>query len=481
MKTSKYFSLIAAALLLLATPACKDYLDFEPEGQLPAEGFFETKDDAMKGVTSIYAHLRAWEMVSFAYIIMQEVPSDNSQKGSQAGDASFINDYDAFTFTSNQFVLNDYWRGRYRGINLANQCITNIPTIAMDEALKARLIAEAKFLRALIYFDLVRAFGDIPMPVEVPAGPEIYVRTPKTEVYAQIVKDLTEAMAVLPATFGASDKGRATSGSARGLLAKVYLYLQDYGAAAQFATEVINSGQYALENDYYKVFRVETENGPESVFEIQAQEVEGQDGLSFCQHAEVQSVRGQWGWGFNIPTDDLAAAFDAAGDVIRKKVTILYRGDKTADGDSIQGVDALEGVDSPRYNGKAYYPSWRQIFGPYGAGQNIRVLRFSEILLIAAEAKMRQGDASGAAQYLNQVRQRVNLPAIASPTLEDILLERRLELAMEGDRFFDLVRTGQAAAVLASKGFTPGKNEVFAIPQQQIELSEGKLTQNPGY
>lgn len=130
---------------------------------------------------------------------------------------------------------------------------------------------------------------------------------------------------------------------------------------------------------------------------------------------------------------------------------------------------------------KHIIPPGGKCLGPYGAGQNVRVLRYAEILLIAAEARVRLGDVSGAAQALNQVRQRVGLAPINNPTLDDVLRERRLELAMEGDRFFDLVRTGKAAEVLGPLGFTPGKNEVFPIPQQQIELSEGKLTQNPGY
>ncbi len=480
MKT-KIFFLSTLILVFLSLNSCKDYLDFEPEGSVPAEGFFETPEHAMKAVTSIYAHFRSWEMVSFAFIIMQEVPSDNSVKGSESGDATFINDFDNFVYTPNQFILNDYWSGRYRGINLANQCITNIPNITMDEGLKARLIAEAKFLRGLLYFDLVRAFGAVPMPLSVPVGPEIYVRVSASEVWTQIETDFKDAASVLPATYIQTEKGRATSGAAKAMLAKAYLYNQRWAEAAQYASDVINSGVYSLENNFYNVFRVQSENGPESVFEIQAQEVSGNDGLSFCQHAEVQSVRGQFGWGFNVPTDDLAAAFDAAGDAVRKEVTILPKGYITPDGDEIKGVAKLEGVTSPRYNGKAYYPSSLQVFGPYGAGQNIRVMRYAEVLLIAAEAKIRQGDVSGAATYLNQVRQRVNLATIAAPSLEQILLERRLELAMEGDRFFDLVRTGQAATVLASKGFTAGKNELYPIPQTQIDLSEGKLTQNPGY
>lgn len=480
MKANKWiYTLLVLALFSFSS--CKDYLEFPPENTIPAEGFFETEDHAVQSVNSIYAHLRTWEMVSFAYIIMQEVPSDNSQKGSVVGDATFINDYDNFAYTANQFVVKDYWTGRYKGINLCNQSITNIPEITMNEELKTRLIGEAKFLRALLYFDLVRAFGDVPTPMKVPVGPEINKRTPKDEVYAMIATDLMDAAAILPASYDAANKGRATSGSAKGLLAKVYLYMERYPDAERLAGEVVSSGNYSLVPDYYDVFRVPAENGPESVFEIQAQQVEGNDGVSFCQHAEVQSVRGMWGWGFNIPTDDLAAAFDAAGDPIRKAVTILFKGDVTPDGNLIAGATSLEGVTVPRYNGKVYFPPSQQVTGPFGSGQNIRVLRFSEILLIQAEARFRQGNVSGAAGPLKTVRDRVNLPEIGTPTLEDILRERRLELAMEGDRFFDLVRTGQAATVLASKGFTPNRNELFPIPQELIDLSEGNLTQNTGY
>lgn len=480
MKANKWIYILMV-LGLFSTSSCKDYLEFPPEGSIPAESFFVTEDHAVQSVNSIYAHLRGWEMVAFAYIIMQEVPSDNSQKGSAVGDASFINDYDNFTYTPNQFVVKDYWSGRYRGVNLCNQSISNIPGITMNESLKTRLIAEAKFLRALIYFDLVRAYGDVPTPTKVPVGPEINFRTPKDEVYGLIEADLLDAMSILPDSYDNANKGRATSGAAKGILAKVYLYMGRFADAERLAGEIVSSGMYSLIQNYYDVFRVPAENGPESLFEIQAQQVEGNDGVSFCQHAEVQSVRGQWGWGFNIPTDDLAAAFGAAGDTERKAATILYKGDVTEDGDLIEGVTSLEGVSTPRYNGKAYYPPSYQVVGPYGSGQNIRVLRYAEILLIQAEAMIRNGNTSGAATALNQVRSRAGLPAISSPTLNDVWNERRLELAMEGDRFFDLVRTGQAATVLAGKGFTANKNELFPVPQELIDLSEGLLTQNPGY
>ena len=165
-------------------------------------------------------------------------------------------------------------------------------------------------------------------------------------------------------------------------------------------------------------------------------------------------------------------------------MTILYKDDVTEDGDKIEGVNAgeLEGVNKPRYNGKSYVPRNRQINGVNeGSEQNIRVLRYAEVLLIDAEAKVRKGDIGGAATSLNLVRERVGLDPIDAPTLQDIWNERRLELAMEGDRFFDLVRTGQAATVLGPQGFVAGKNEVFPIPQVMIDVTNNALQQNNGY
>ena len=220
----KYIIFLVAILTLLAPFGCSDYLDVNPEGVKPTEEFFQTQEDAVSAVNAIYARMRTWQMVAFAYVIMQEITSDNSIKGSSQGDASFINDFDKFTFTSNQGTITDYWNGRYEGINLSNQVLSNVPDIEMNETLKARLLGEAKFTRALFYFDLVRAFGDVPMPTSIDNVLEAStVRTPKDEVYALIIQDLTDAIAVLPDSYDAANVGRATNGAARGLLAKVYL------------------------------------------------------------------------------------------------------------------------------------------------------------------------------------------------------------------------------------------------------------------
>jgi hypothetical protein len=478
---------IVVCSVMLAFFSCSDYLDVAPESQRPASEFFQTEEDAVASVSAIYGKMRAWSMVAFAYVIMQEIVSDNSLKGSSQGDAAFINEFDKFNFTATQGTINDYWNGRYEVINLCNQTLTNVPNIEMNENMKDRLLGEARFIRALVYFDLVRAFGDVPMPTSIDNVLEAsVVRTPKEEVYAQIIADLTEAIEVLPDSYDAANLGRATKGAARGILAKVYLYREEWDKVLEQTSAIISSNRYGLEDNFYHVFRIPYENGKESLFEIQASSVAGDGNLSNSQYSQVQGVRGTngFGWGFNIPSDDLAAAFDAAGDDVRKKVTILYKDDVTEDGDKIEGVNAgeLEGVNKPRYNGKSYVPRNRQINGVNeGSEQNIRVLRYAEVLLIDAEAKVRKGDIGGAATSLNLVRERVGLDPIDAPTLQDIWNERRLELAMEGDRFFDLVRTGQAATVLGPQGFVAGKNEVFPIPQVMIDVTNNAIQQNNGY
>lgn len=469
--------------LLTGFVSCSDFLEVEPEGELPVKDFFTTQEHAVQSINSIYAHQRSWSMVAFAWIMYQSVPSDNASKGSAIGDATFINDFDQFKVTPSSD--HSYWSARYEGINLCNQALDNIPGIQMDESLKKRLMGEAKFGRAFYYFDLVRAFGAVPMPLTVEGAlAASLVRMPADEVYARIIADLTDAADALPRSHSGSDVGRATEGSARGLLAKVYLYLKEWDKVLEQTTALSQMG-YDLIPSFYDAFRIKTENGIESLYEIQAFSVEGDWDLSSCQYGEVQGIRGDEGvgWGFNIPTDDLADAFDKAGDAVRKKVTILYKGDVVEPGDTVVGVaiGELEGVTIPRWNGKVHVPKSEREWGPGNGNQNVRVLRYAEILLIDAEARLNKGDVSGAAASLNRVRERVSLAPIANPSMQDIWNERRLELAMEGDRFYDLVRTGQAASVLANKGFIAGKNELFPIPQTFMETTNFVLEQNPGY
>jgi hypothetical protein len=480
----KIFPLV---LLLVTVHSCSDdFLTFEPEGKLPEEEFFVTEAHAEQATNAIYAHMRNWNQVAFPFYAIQEMPSDNSLKGSVVGDAAFLNDYVHFSVVPNEGQLNGYWGSRYKGVNLCNQVLGKIDNTSTGEAKKARLIAEAKFLRAYYYFDLVRAFGDIPLVNSLEnAVEQASVRAQKEDVYALIVSDLRDAIDVLPVTYDAANTGRATKGAAQSLLAKVDLYMENWEEAESLTSEVIASGVYDLMDDFWGMFRVENENNIESVFEIQCPYDPGDWNLTNCQHAEPQGPRGVYGWGFNVPTDDLANAFDAAGDTIRKNTTIIYYGRKTPNGDLIEGIglNEMEGVSVPRYNGKVYSTiQERDELGWWSSwGQNVRVIRYAEVLLINAEAKVRLGNAAGAAEPLNLVRERAGLPPIGNPTLDDIINERRLELAMEGDRFFDMVRTGIAASKLSANGFVAGKNEIFPIPQDIIDMTNGTVTQNPGY
>ncbi|WP_228428545.1 RagB/SusD family nutrient uptake outer membrane protein [Chryseobacterium daecheongense] len=457
--------------------SCKDdYLDIKQEGVVEASAFFKTQEDAIQATSAIYSFLRSWENSAFPYQYVFGVPADDVIKGSNPGDASFINVYDNFTYTQSDGGVEGYWIGQWQAVNRCNQVITNVPNIEMDATLKNRLIAEAKMLRAYFYFNLVRIYGGVPIYDGLQANYNI-PRNSINEVYDFIISDLTAAAAVLPQTYPASDLGRVTKGGALGLLSKVYLYKKDWQKAYDTSNQVISMG-YSLDPDFNHLFRPAGEFGTESIFEVNCQ-CSSQYGGS--QYAEVQGVRNQFGWGFFTPSQALENAFEA-GD-IRKELTILRNGETTPEGDLIQKGDPLS-VDT--YNQKVYVPkALNNNACGYGSIQNIRILRFAEILLINAEAANELGNTATAITNLNKVRTRAQLANTTATTQAALRTaiwnERRVELALEGDRFVDLVRTGQAATVLASYGFTPGKNELFPIPLNSINQSNGVLTQNPGY
>ncbi|MNU13682.1 SusD family protein [compost metagenome] len=469
---------LTLSLLTLIVSCDNDFVDIKDEGQVDVADFFTTQDDAMRATTAIYSFLRSWENTGFPAQYVFGVTGDDVEKGSNPGDASFINAYDNFTFTVSDDGVRGYWIGQWQAVNRANQVITNVPKIEMDATLKNRLIAEAKMLRAYFYFNLVRIYGGVPIFDGLPSD-KIYTkpRNSATEVYAFIVKDLTEAAAVLPQTYSTADKGRVTKGGALGLLSKVYLYMKDYQKAYDTSNQVISMG-YSLDPDFNHLFRPAGEFGTESVFEVNCDCAAGFGG---SQYAEVQGVRNQFGWGFFTPTTALENAFEP-GD-IRKELTILREGETTLEGDLIKKGDPNAGN---MWNQKVYVPSsLNNSACGYGSIQNLRILRFADILLINAEAANELGNSAAAILNINKVRNRANLgntPATTPAALKAaIWQERRVELAMENDRFPDLVRTGQAATVLGPKGFTPGKNELFPIPLDAINQSNGLFVQNPGY
>ena len=468
--------ILLSIALLSVIVSCNDYLDIQQEGRTEASSFFKTQDDALQATSAIYSFLRGWENSAFPYQFVFGVPADDVLKGSNPGDASFINVYDNFTFTVSDDGVRGYWIGQWQAVNRANQVITNVPNIDMDVTLRNRLVAEAKMLRAYFYFNLVRIYGGVPIFDGVQQNYNI-PRNSVDEVYNFIISDLTSAAAVLPQTYPAGDLGRVTKGAALGLLSKVYLYKKDWQKAYDTSNQVISMG-YALDPDFNHVFRPGGEFGSESVFEVNCQ-CSAQFGGS--QYAEVQGVRNQFGWGFFTPSQALENAFEP-GD-IRKELTILRNGETTPEGDLI----AMQDPNSvTTFNQKIYVPTaLNNSACGYGSIQNIRILRFAEILLINAEAANELGNTGVATTNLNKVRTRASLAGTTATTQATLRTaiwhERRVELALEGDRFVDLVRTGQAATVLAPYGFTPGKNEVFPIPLDAMNQSNGAYTQNPGY
>ncbi|WP_310556563.1 RagB/SusD family nutrient uptake outer membrane protein [Flavobacterium sp.] len=463
--------------IVILSSCNEDFLQTTVEDKIESENFFKTQEDAVASVNATYGNLRAWRLAAFGPLILS-IAGDDAEKGSSAGDAAFFNDINNFAYTPSAFIINDYWSGQFFGINLCNQSITNIPNIVMDETLKTRLIAESRFLRAHHYFNLVRTFGGVPIFNGLPADKNYNIpRNSKEEVYAFILADLDFAAQNLPMNYGGSDIGRATKGAAKGYIAKVNMYLGNWAQVLSATNEVIGMGYNLLPN-YNSVFRIANENSVESIFETQATFISGNCDASSSQYSQVQGVRGQYGWGFNVPTQSLSDSYES-GD-LRRDATIIYRGETTPEGDFIAVIG-----DNPMYNQKSYVPSGQIGNCAEGSEQNVRIMRFSDILLMNAEAANELNDIPQALLSVNKVRVRAGLTPLGSllqTQLRDAIWnERRAEFAMESERFLDVVRQGRGATVFGPLGFTAGKNEVFPIPSESISLSNGVLAQNPNY
>ena len=485
---NKRFSYKAGLGLIMAISiitACDDELNVDPQNAINENDFLNNPDNAVALVNGVYNKMLDFDMYSFSWIGVTSITSDDADKGSTPGDTgSDKHKLDGLTFDASDGSFNDVWRGRYAGIYRANNALAYLEGLTIDESLKNRLIGEVKFLRAFWYFDLVRCFGDVPIVVATvdlndteTINDVVFTRRPKTEVYAQIEADLVDAISRLPlkSQYGTNDLGRATKGAAQALLAKAYLYQEKWTEAYNTAGEVISSGQYGLMANYAEVWRETGENKEESIFEVQATLTKG-----LIQYTDVQGPRGtpDLGWGFNTPSANLSGSYPA-GD-LRREATIMYVPSTLWD-----GFLAPTTWNNPRYNYKAYQSSIAESWnGNKGeTAKNLRLLKYSDILLIRAEAAMHNGMVSEAEGLVNQLRVRAGLAEISGLTMQQLYNERRWEMAMEHERWFDLVRTGQAQAAMAADGktFVPGKHEVFPIPDPQVVTSGGRLTQNNGY
>ncbi|MDQ3016393.1 MAG: RagB/SusD family nutrient uptake outer membrane protein [Bacteroidota bacterium] len=488
-------SIIALILVAGLSAGCNDeFLERNPKGQLTFDTFFETQDHAIWATNAVYQNFRTWEMCAFPWIGLTDIISDDADKGSSANDAPYVLELDEFTFDATNTAFAEAWKGSYHTIFRANLAIDNIPGIDMNTDLRNRLVGEAKYLRAYTYFRLVQWFGDLPLITRPLTNDEYYTqsRTPKEEIYNFIETDLLDAIAVLPekSAYPSSDLGRATKGAARGILAKLYMVKHDFAKASEQAEAVINSGEYVLLTRYADNFLPIGEHGTESIFEISAVATQAAvAGPGATPFNMIQGVRGipNLGWGFNRPNDDLVGEYEA-GDP-RRQATIIYVGEVLPDGSTI--VQDNPEIINERFNQKAWVPAHAGL-QDNGPG-NIRILRYADILLISAEAYNEIGDPGKAQTYLNQVRARARgtnnfiLPDITtndqSMLREAIYHERRVELAMEQQRWFDLARWGRIAEVMDPLfiNFDESKHTLLPIPQSEIDLSGGNIQQNPNY
>jgi len=484
----RILNITIGALLIIGITGCKKFLSVDPPYTQDAENFFQTKEDYEKALTGAYDLLQA----SFLSLWIGEIASDNAIAGGESvNDSQGLHQIDNMTHGGVNNELRNILRWNYAGITRVNYIMENKDNI--DFPGKGQIIAEARFLRAYYYFELVKFFGDVPLVIDKRIGIEEarqIPRSPASEVYAQIQDDLEFAASVLPWT--ATVKGKATKGAALALLGKAYLYQGKYAEAASTLDEVRNSGIYALISDYDQLFLAANENNSETVFDVQYTGLEGGSyGCLICLEGNAapgfQGIR-QYngpvygdGNSYNLPTQSLYDAFSPTDP--RRDLTILDIDAFIAAQPNPESITYAVGAGGHTgyYNNK-YIKRQGEIGLPDNdltSPVNYRVIRYADVLLMAAEAHYQTGNTSTAQQLVNAVRSRAGVQGVPVSSINTIYNERRFELSGEGHRFFDLVRTGKAADYI--QGFIPGKHELFPIPQVEIDLAGGNWSQNPGY
>ena len=508
----KHTATILLSALFSLTIGCSDLLDQQPQGEW-VQGDEGSSGSFQSDVFTLYAKMRGFHVTSgTTALAIHCFRSEDAEKGSTASDgAAHGKMYDDFEYIATNGLIGSYWTGNYEIIILANKIIDEITQAekTAGSLSEGDLInkSEAHFFRAFAFFNLVRAFGDVPkIDFKVNNAEEANIpKSPASEIYTLIDSDLSISEQHLPKTWTPVYIGRLTWGAARSLHAKTYMQRNDWANMYTASTEVINSGIYSLSTPYNRIFRETGENSSESVLELQCTATPSQPGSNDIgsQFAQVQGVRGagEWnlGWGWHTPTQLLADAFEE-GDP-RKDETLLYF-IKTGEDPSIIPANqpwgekpvANAAVVNKYYNKKAYTdPSLRLTYTKGGFWYNIRLIRFADVVLMAAESANETGKAGEAINYLEMVRARARgsnaaiLPKVSTTNQSElrdaIRHERRVELGMEFDRFYDLVRWGIARDVLHAAGKTgyQDRHALLPLPQTEVDKSNGVLKQNPNY
>ena len=495
----KYIALLSLGMFMFSS-CSNSFLDVAPKGQSLESNFYSNPDEAFAGLVAAYSALNTETFNTYSSTLgpLNSASDDCYAGGGSSSDMSTWQAWNNYTLTPAQGPQADLWGANFTGVAKCNTILAKLDGVpGLSDALKSRYTAEAKFLRAHYYFDLVRLFGNVPLMTTALTLSDVYSQKQATpqEVYAQIEKDLTEAVPDLPAMVPTDENGRVTQGAAKALLGKVYLYEKKWSEAASVLADVNGTpGQenptygYKLLDNYADIFSPDNKFNSESIFEIQhtgTQNYSWSNWGSFKSNVYVQMVGARGysgptyyaGWGFNPITMDLV---NVLKNDPRYSATVINM-------DSLQtaGVCAYTaGYQNTGYFIAKYAPLLKYKSTSGTAELNFPndyiEIRLADTYLMEAEALVEAngGPTPRAQALLDAVRARVGLSPV-SATLDNIYKERRLELATEGHRWFDLVRTGRAATVLGQYGFVAGKNELLPIPL--AELTNTQLVQNPGY
>ncbi len=467
--------------------ACTDFLTEDLKGNFSSDTFYQNDKQAIQALNGVYNAI-AFNSPNNDLWVFGAVASDDAVKGGNPGDQTEITFIDEFNADANNGIISNYWAFTYEAIARANNVIANVPAVPMEDALKDRIIAEAKFIRAYSYFNLVNIYGKVPHKL-LPQLTQQAIHVPLSEVtaiYLQIEKDLTEAAAVLPVTYNSAEIGRITRGAALAMLGKVSLYQQKWTAATGYFQQVEDLGIYHLLPDYATNFKLAYENSAESIFEIQ--HLSGQNPFTGSALNQWFAPPTEGGYYFNAPTQSLVNSFE-----------------RSITGEVDPRLDATVGRDGQAWlNGEIFSSTWsstgfltkkhQQPLSEVSSslkgdgGLNYIYLRYADVLLMKAEAYNETGNAALARTNLNKVRQRARAsfkgtpPAdlLANITTSDqnllrtaIQKERRAELAQEFHRYFDLMRWGKTIAETAlGKDFKYETKRYFPIPQAEIDANQ---------
>lgn len=475
--------LVVLAFLVIVT-SCTKELELAPH-QIYYDNFYQTEDDAISAMNGVYDVLGSVNQYSNTLWLVQDISSDDCNARPTLNDPN-LHQFTTYDIQPSNNYLTGIWQSSYLGISRANVVLEKVPAIEMDSSTRERIMGEARFLRGLFYFNLVRLFGEVSL-ITAPVSSsltdeEMYLpKSPVSAVYDLIINDLKMAADRLPVKYSnANDRGRATKGAAWGVLSKVYLTTSDWANSSLYASKVIESKQYSLHASYISNFKEANKNGKESVFEVQFYSKSTAENSQMVISG-LPSIQGLFAAGTEtmLPTSDLLNSFET-GDY-RKGVTFF----------SNYWYYTFEPHIWKYWDQDAYKPA-----ATTQSGADFFVMRFSEILLIYAEAlnEANSGPTAEAYTAINLVRARArNGNNAVLPDLEEldhdgfkqaVLNERRHEFVNEGQRWFDLVRTGTLIeSVKRAKGDASNPtsiNYVFPIPQRELD-NNPNLRQNEGY